>query len=76
MFGKGKMPMSSTARYVMDAGRKAGNVAKYTSPPKKSSNREGVGTVKKTAPMKTDAKHPVSTPKKSIKSFGRLGSGV
>jgi len=79
MFGRGRAPMTSTGKYVMAMGRKAGNVTSYTMPPKGSQNREGRGTASKTAlnQSKTTKKMPQArgrTPKASPKSYGRLGT--
>ena len=80
MFGNGKMK-SSLSGYVTAAGRAAGNLKPktgYIMPPKNSGNREGRGTVKKTAPVTkvTKKKLPASLPNQDKRSFGRLGSGV
>jgi hypothetical protein len=75
----GKMKSSLTG-YVTGVGRAVGNLQKpktaYMMPPKNSQNREGNGTVKKTAPVTPKPATALPTPRgrKSLKSFGRLGT--
>lgn len=86
----GKMK-SSLAGYVTGVGRAVGNLKRakpmgaaataYITPPGGSQNREGSGTVRKSAPVtgKTSTRLPVArgrTPKASRKSFGTLGGGT
>lgn len=86
MFNGGKMK-SSLKNYVTGVGRANGNLrgaaksTAYIMPPEGSQNREGGGTVRKSAPVtgKTSTALPAArgrAPKKSNKSFGRLGSGI
>ena len=73
MFGK---PISNNARFVMEQGRKVGNIKKIRPPKSSDGGLKGNGSVKKTAPSgpKTSLSNPAMQPANRKQSPGKVGT--